>query len=243
MRIFTPGYVLCALMSTTAAAQVANQTLQINKDNRTLAVTATDTASAFADVAVLHVGFEAYGADEQSAYAAGSQRSNAVVTALTAAGVPKDQIESQNQNLSPLSEYELRNQAAALKGMRFRLQQSWEVHTRPDDAAKLLDVAVKAGANQSGNIDWQVKDASVLESQAASKALAHAQSIAAGMAEGLHTHLGTLLYASNQAQESRPMPLAMRSMAAVEQKAAAPLAITNRKVERSATVYAIFSLQ
>ena len=44
------------------------QTIQINKDNRTLAVTATDSASALADLAVVHVGFEVYGADEASGY-------------------------------------------------------------------------------------------------------------------------------------------------------------------------------
>lgn len=175
----------------------------MSRDNRTLAVTVTDTASRFADLAVLHVGFEAYGQDEQSAYAAGSRRSNAIMDALTSGGVPKNTIESESQALAPLSEYELRNQPAALKGMRFRLTQSWTLRTRPDAAAKLLDLAVKAGANQSGNIDWQMKDASLLESQAAAKALAHARAIAAGMAEGLHTRLGPLLYASNQSQESR----------------------------------------
>ncbi len=218
------------------------QTIQINKENRTLAVTATDTASAVADLAVVHVGFQAYGADEQGAYAAGSQRSNAIVDALRKTGLAKDDIESENQQLSPLGEYELRNQPPALKGMRFQLTQGWTVRTRPDDAAKTLDVAVKAGANQSGSIDWQMKDASLLESQAASKALAHAQSIAAAMAEGLHTHVGALLYASNQAQEQRaPVPM-MRAMAAAP-AAAPPLAINPRKVERSATVYAVFGVE
>ncbi len=227
----------CALITGLAGAQ----TIQINKDNRTLAVTATDSASAMADVAVVHVGFEVYGADEQAAYAAGSQRSNAVMAALLGTGVAKDAIESQDQGLAPLSEYELQKQPPALKGMRFKLTQSWTVRTLPDAAAKVLDVAVKAGANQSGSIDWEMKDASLLESEAASKALAHAQKIAAGMAEGLHTHVGALLYASNQAQEvGRPVPMMMKASRA---EAPAPLAISTRKVERSATVYAVFGLE
>ncbi len=226
-----------------SAVGVEAQTIQINKENRTLAVTATDTASAMADVAVVHVGFQAFGADEQGAYAAGSARSNAIVDALRRAGVEKDEIESENQQLSPLGEYELRNQPPALKGMRFQLVQSWTVRTRPDDAAKTLDVAVKAGANQSGSIDWQMRDASLLESQAASKALAHAQSIAAAMAEGLHTHVGALLYASNQAQEQRPMPIVMARAMSAAPAPAPPLAISPRKVERSATVYAVFGLE
>ena len=246
MRRLIPALLSSAIALTITSLPLPGfgQTIQINKDNRTLAVTATDSASAFADVAVVHVGFEAYGTDEQSAYAAGSQRSNAVLDALTRADVPKDRIESENQQLAPLSEYELRNQPAALKGMRFRLTQSWTVRTKPDDAAKLLDLAVKAGANQSGSIDWELADPSTLEAQAAAKALSHAQSIAARMAEGLHTHVGALLYASNQAQEQRPAPvMAMRAMAAAAPAPAPPLAITNRKVERSATVYAVFQVE
>lgn len=225
------------------AIPAAAQTIQVSKDNRTIAVTATDEASAFADVAVLTVGFEVYGADEQGAYASGSQRSNAIVAALTQAGVPKDTIESQNQQLAPLGEYELRNQPPALKGMRFRLVQSWTVRTKPDSAAKLLDIAIKAGANQSGNIAWTLSDPDALEAQAATKALTRAQNIAERMAAGLHTHIGPLLYASNQVEVARPIPMMAMAQRAEPKAAPAPLAITDRKVERSATVYAVFQIQ
>ena len=225
-----------------AGAMGHSQTIQINRDNRTLAVTATDTASALADRAVVSVGFEAYGADEERAYAAGSQRSNAVMDALLKAGVAKGAIESESQGLQPLQPYEIQNAAAALQGMRFKLSQSWTVRTKPDDAARVLDAAVKAGANRSGAIDWQVEDASALESEAAGKALAHAQVIAERMAGGLHTKIGPLLYASNQAQERSPVPLGVMR-AAVSEQTIKPLALATRKVERSATVYAVFALE
>ena len=97
---------VCCIATFICAVAAGAQTIQINKENRTLAVTATDTASAMADLAVVHVGFQAYGADEQGAYAAGSQRSNAIVDALRKAGVAKDDLESENQQLSPLGEFE-----------------------------------------------------------------------------------------------------------------------------------------
>jgi len=221
-----------------------NQTLPINKDNRTITVTATDNAFAMADQAVVHVGYQAYGEDEQAAYAEGSKRSNAITDALHAAKVPGDAIESEDQNLQPLNEYELKNLPASLKNMKFRITQSWSVRTTPDDAARVLDVAVKAGANQSGSIGWEMKDASMLEAAAASKALAHAQAIAARMAEGLHIKVGPLLYASNQAQETvvRPMMMAMRAGAAPA-PAAKQLSISARRVERSATVFAVFQVE
>jgi hypothetical protein len=231
-----------AISSMATQAQVA-QTLGINKDNRSITVTATDSAFAMADQAVLNIGYQAYGDDEQSAYAEGSRRSNAITDALTSAHVPSESIESQDQQLQPLNEFELKNLPASLKNMKFRITQSWSVRTAPDAAAKTLDIAVKAGANQSGSIGWEMKDGSMLEAAASAKALAHAQVIASRMAEGLHIKVGSLLYASNQAQEvGRPVPMMAMSMRA---KAAdtKPLSISARRVERSATVFAIFAIE
>ncbi len=226
-----------------AGAGARAQTIQVSRDNRTLSVTATDSASALADLAIVHIGFEAYGTTEQAAYAAGSQRSNAVMDALLKSGVARDAVESENQALQALQPYEVQNATKDLQGMRFKLTQSWTVRTKPDDAAKTLDLAVKAGANQSGNIDWQMLDSSALEAQAAAKALAQAQAIAERMASGLHTKVGSLLYASNQVQESpiRPMPVAAMAMRTEQQ--AKPLAILTRKIERSSTVHAVFSIE
>ena len=244
MNRFAQAALAAALaMQAAGHAQVA-QTLGISKENRTITVTATDSAFAMADQAVVHIGYQVYGEDEGGAYAEGSRRSNAVADALHAAGVPADSIESEDQSLQPLNEYELKNLPANMKNMRFRLTQSWTVRTSPDAAAKTLDIAVKAGANQSGSIAWEMKDGSMLEAAASAKALAHAQAIAARMAEGLHIKVGPLLYASNQAQETvvRPVLMAMRSAAPMA-KNTQPLSISSRRVERSATVFAIFAIE
>lgn len=236
-----------AMTVLTGAAQAQiSQTLGITRDNRTISVSATDSAFAMADQAVVQIGYQAYGEDEQTAYAEGSKRSNAITEALGAAAhVPADSIESEDQQLQPLNEYELKNLPAALKNMKFRVTQSWSVRTSPTDAAKVLDTAVKAGANQSGSIGWEMKDPSMLEAQASAKALAHAQAIAARMAEGLHIKVGPLLYASNQAQETvvRPMMMARAAAPAPMAKQTQPLSIAARRVERSATVFAIFSIE
>ncbi|WP_047488418.1 SIMPL domain-containing protein [Terriglobus sp. TAA 43] len=242
MRTTMIAAVAATLFAATSFAQV-NQTLSVNKDNRSITVSATDSAFAMADQAVVNIGYQAYGEDEQGAYAEGSRRSNAISDALAAAHIPADTIESQDQNLQPLNEYELKNLPASLKNVKFRITQSWTVRTTPNDAAHVLDVAVKAGANQSGSIGWEMKDPSSLEAAASAKALAHAQAIAARMAEGLHIKVGSLLYASNQPQEIvRPMP--MMAMAARAKTAdTKQLSISARRVERSSTVFAIFSIE
>jgi uncharacterized protein YggE len=244
MKILGLGVVVLAgVISQVAVGQVA-QTLNINRDNRSITVTASDTAFAMADQAMVHIGYQAYGEDETAAYAEGSKRSNAIADALKAAHVPDEAVESEDQQLQPLNDYELKNQPAALRGMKFRVTQSWAVRTSPEEAAKVLDIAVKAGANQSGSIGWEMKDPSMLEAAASAKALAKAQAVAARMAEGLHVKVGPLLYASNQAQETVVRPMMMRAMAApMADKKVQPLSISARRVERSATVFAIFAME
>ena len=41
------------------------QTIKVDKNNRTIAVTASDKALSDADLAVLHIGFQVFGPDEQ----------------------------------------------------------------------------------------------------------------------------------------------------------------------------------
>ncbi|WP_263417307.1 SIMPL domain-containing protein [Terriglobus albidus] len=240
----SPLFAVVLLSAATLTALAQTPTLQINKENRTISVSATDSVTTDADLAIIHVGFQVLGRDEQGTYAEGSRVSNAIMGALTAAGVEKASIESENQNLSPLNDFEIKQLPPDRAANRFRLVQSWSVKTSPETAAKVLDTAVKAGANQSGAIDWQLKDELALEAQAAAKALAHAQRIAEQMAAGLHSKLGPLVYASNEApQAPRPVPMMRMAMAAADKATIQPLAINSRKVERAATVTAIFAVE
>jgi uncharacterized protein len=239
------AFALCAAaLAATATVPACAQTIQVNKENRTIAVTATDKVTALADTATVHIGFISYGPDSDSAYATGSRLSNAIIKSLAAAGIPNDAIESENQNISPVQEYQIDKLTPAEKAQRkFQVTQSWTVRTPADEAAKVLDLAVKSGANQSGQIDWSFKDENVPQSEAAAKALQRARTTAGEMAKGLNARLGALLYASNETQAEPPRPL-MRVMAA---PAAAmnnqPLAINPRQIEKSATVYAVFAIE
>lgn len=236
------GFVTAGLLTGMAAFA---QQIQVNKDNRTLAITASDSASEMADTAAVHIGFVAYAPDAQAAYAKGSETSNAIAKALTAAGVTKTDMQSESQSVNETPQYELdKLPPAEQTARRFQVRQSWTVKTKADDAAKTLNTAVNAGANNSGQIDWSVADENGLEAKAAGKALARARAIAAQMAQGLGIKLGVLIYASNQVPET-PRPIMMRAMAApaAADSTPQPLAINPRKVERSATVYAVFSIQ
>jgi uncharacterized protein YggE len=235
------------LLLLAAAVSASAQTIQVNKDNRTIAITASDKAIVDADLAVVHVGFQVFGPDEQTTYANGSEVSNAILDALKKAGVAEKSIESESQNIAPNNDRDPKESEMERAQRRFVLNQSWKVKAKPQDAAKILHSAIEAGANQSGQIDWQYQDMNGLQAKAAANALRKAQAVAQQMADGLHVRLAGLIYASNQAPESPVRPMAMMAMAVgggrLAAEKVAPLAINPQQIEESATVYAVFAIE
>jgi uncharacterized protein len=238
---------VAALFLAAVAITSHAQQIVVNKDNRTIAVTTSADANAAADIATVQIGFITYGADQDSAYALGSKTSNAIAAALKAAEIPPDAIQSESQSITPVQQYTNQDWTPAEKAERkFQVQQSWSVKTAASNGARVLDIAVKAGANQSGQMSWSVADQDGLQAKAAKLALDRARQIAQQMAAGLNATLGPLVYASNEAPAREPQPLfrSANAMAAAPMaKEVAPLSVSAPKVTASATVYAVFSIQ
>jgi uncharacterized protein YggE len=231
--------------------QASAQQIQISKENKTIAITASDEASSLADIAVVTVGFNTYGKDQASTYATASTTSNAIIAALLSSGVPKTAIQSADQSLSPLEPHNDQDQTRYAQGFRFEFAQSWHITVPADQASNVLHIAITSGANDSGGINWQLQHDDALEAEAAKKALEHARQIADQMAKGLGVKLGALVYASNQ---TPPRGLAAlmelngmtveTSSASVSQKVnLKPLAISPERITKSATVYAVFAIE
>ena len=231
---------LLAALSLTAAASA--QTIQVNKDNKTIAITSTDSAEREADTAEVSIGFIAYGTDQDGTYADATRTSNQIIAALDAAGVKRQQIQSDAQSLTTVDP---EDKVRYTKGIRFVFSQSWKVTTKADSAAEALHVAVTSGANKSGAINWLLADENALEAEAAAKALKHAHEIGDRMASGLHAKLGPLVYASNQLPMERQFDrmVSMASLSSIAKTNLKPLAILPNKVTRTATVYAVFSIE
>ena len=226
----------------TRAQTAESPSIQINKDNRTISISATDHAEAEPDVADLHVGFTVYGPTLQEAYKAASESSNGITKAMLDAGATRPEIQSQSQRVSRLSDYEIKTQ----KGMKFSVQQSWTVSVDPKNAALILDAAVQAGANQSGDINWRMKNSIALDGEAIRLATEHARALAAELAKGMGVTLGKPLYATNSISNGfiapRARSFAMMS-AGAEAKAPAPLDIEAQRVQSTATVQIIYSIE
>ena len=62
----SPLFAVVLLSAATIAGLAQTPTLQINKENRTISVSATDSVTTDADLAVVHVGYQVLGRDDSS---------------------------------------------------------------------------------------------------------------------------------------------------------------------------------
>lgn len=226
------------------------QTIQINRDNKTIAISATDEAKAMADIAAINIGFEIFSADAQTAYSEGGNLSQAILEALHKAGLKDDSIESAGQGLSRNTEFSDKDTPEIRAKREFIFRQSWEVSVSPQKAAELIRVAVAAGANKSGEIDWRLSERKALQAKAAENALIKAREVASHMADGLHVKLGALIYASNEVPEAtlfnkRPPAesFGVAGMESIEMPAPKRLEIFPKTIREEATVYAVFAIE
>lgn len=222
-------------------AQQTNQIeLKLDPANRTLIVSADDRISVDPDVAILHIGFTTQPNDAKSTYSDGAKASNNIISAIKAAGIPESAIHSEGQRLT----------AVNAKQHKFQLYQQWTVRTPPERAAEILDLAVNAGATDSGEIEWTVQDVKALEDKVLRMAAERARSQAGSIADGLGVKLGKIIYATNEvsaaiyprsyaANYDRVAPMSSGGAQVVS----APLSIEPQKVIRTASIYAVFSIE
>jgi uncharacterized protein YggE len=226
---------------------IANaQTIQINRENKTIAISTTDEATATADIAVVTIGFEIYDANSESAYAQAARLSHAIMDALHKSGIDDKSIESDKQNLSRNTNFDEKDSAAERAKKQFRFEQSWDVTATPQTAAGLIRQAVAAGANTSGEIEWRLSDRKAIQARAAANALLKARAVASQMAEGLNVRLGGLIYASNVSPNGRTYVGTSAETVQVTADAPPPpppLEIRPQTIREEATVYAVFAIE
>lgn len=227
------------------------QSIQINQNNKTIAISTTDEATATADVAAITIGFEVYGPDAKLVYADGGQLSHAILDALHNAGVGDKAIESSAQGVERNTDFPDKATADDRQKRQFVFRQSWEVTASPQSAGEVIRFAVAAGANQSGAIEWRLSDRKSLQAKAAENALVKAREVATRMADGLRVKLGELIYASNETPNANlyfrsalQQVTANTMTAAVSNVVIAPtLEIRPQTVREEATVYAVFAIE
>ena len=218
--------VMAVLLTSCSQSSTHNQ--------RTLTVNASESVSVEPDLAILHIGFDTPPEDVKSAYADGAHRSNTIIAAVKQAGIPEDAIRSEGQYIDRVWTDE----------HKFKVAQQWAVKVPPQRAAEILDIAISAGANNSGSIEWTVKDEKAVENQALDRATARAKENAIVLASGMGVRLGALASVSNQVSTTPYFPNVMQQVGGgAGAGLPPPLAIRPHQVGRQATVSAIFEIE
>jgi uncharacterized protein YggE len=242
----------CVAIGLALTLPASAQTIQINRENKTIAISTTDEATGTADIAAVTIGFEVFGPDSESTYADGGKTSHAILDALHKAGVEDKNIESTGQSLQQNTNFDDKDKPEQRTKKLFVMSQSWEVSVSPQSAAEVIRVAVSTGANKSGAIDWRLSNRKSLQAKAAELALVKARAVASQMAEGLHVKLGDLVYASNETPNTRIyIPSAMQRVTVNTESASVSsspnllpaLEIRPQTIREEATVYAVFAIE
>jgi len=234
------------LLCTWGLLPAHGQQIQVNRQNKTIAITADDSVSVDPEVAAIVVGYQNYGSTKEAVYGDNVRVSNEIVKALREGGVPKSALETENLRVERTDTQE-KWTPEQKKERQFQAIQMWAIHVPAAQAQRVVDLALHAGANNLESIDWDVADPKALQAKAGAAALQKARTVAEQMAKGLNVRLGDLVYASNRA----PALGFMGSLGTINAEATPPppppppphLTLYPKKVKSEATVYAMFAIE
>ena len=240
------GLSLIAILSFLIVAPVAlAQGIQVSRENRTVAVTATATFEADPEYAIIHVGYRSFGATKDAAYDENTRAAAKIIDALLASGLKKTNIETDEVVLfQPDSEDRDRTDKER-KDRQFEALQSWSISVPTADAQAMVDRAVAAGANDLQNVSWVVSNPAALDAKASALALDEARDLAAQMAQKFGGKVGQLLFVSN----TQPGTIGWFGNGGWERSVTVTgsrvpnLRLFPEKVRREVTVYAAFALE
>lgn len=230
------------LFPAAALPQAAN--VQVNRDNKTISVFAEHTMSVEPEIASVKFGYRSTSPQKDAAFQDNVRVSSAIVAALTQAGIKESDISTESLQLEKQEDNGRNPKGAPLQ---FEAFQQWTVRVAARDAQRVVDIVVKAGANDVSDPEWLVSDPVALEAKAYGAALSKARKIAEQMAAGLGTQIGDLVYATNSSAASMYRVGSSAQMVMVESaRMSSPepvLKVFPKKVEQRATVTAVFSIK
>jgi uncharacterized protein len=229
-----------------ASGTVSAQGIQISRENRTIAVSANATAIADPEIAMISLGYQNYGKTRDAAYDDNTQTASRIVSALLAAGLKEENIETSDIRVGLVDSSEQRDfTAAERKDKQFEAGQTWTLRVPPEQAQIAVDRAVAAGAEVKG-VWWVVADPDARDAKAEASALSKARAIADEMAKPFGGKVGELLFVSNAEPGTMPWVSAagnVQRSVTVESTVVPSLKLFPQKIRRDVTVYAVFALE
>lgn len=166
---------------------------RIASDKKTIEIRASDRISSPAEIATVKIGFQNVASSKEAVYDENVRVANKIMQALRSAGVAAEAIETDSIKL----DREDTAQGVKPASTRYSADQEWRIRVKASEAQKIVDIAVSAGANQVGGVDWNVSDPEALEAKAYGAALNRAKHIAEQTASQAGVKLGEILSISN----------------------------------------------
>lgn len=182
---------------------------------RGIEVVGVGQVEATPDEATLNFAVETSAPSSQEAAQRNAQRMEAVIAALVAAGVPRNDIETRNFSIYPEYTTDERGENPRVRAYRVSNQVSFET-TRLDAVGSLIDTGIAAGANRIDGISFGLRNPQAAEAEALREAVANARASAETLAQALGVPLGAILHASTSTDPIRPVPMMMGRAVALE---------------------------
>ncbi len=221
MLSVVPTLLLAGLL--TAPANAQDMGMMEHHPPRSIDVTGVGEYEVAPDQAQLSFAVETRAPTAQEAAAQNAETMDRVIEALIAAGVPREEIETQNYSVHPEYVHDAGADEPRVRG--YRVMNQVVVTTGDlDRVGALIDVALNAGANRVDGVNFFLDDPATAQSEALRRAVASARESAETIASALGVQLGEVLNASTSTQIVRPYAAPMARMDVME-SAAAPTPI------------------
>jgi len=200
-----------------------------------IVTSSTGEAQLTPDRAAVYVGVQTRASTANAAARDNAQRQRAIIDAVVALGIPREQISTENYSVAPDSRYDQATQRTTITGYVVSNVVRVEVH-RTDQLGPILDAALAKGANQINSLDFFASNADSARHEALAQAVARARSDAEAMARAAGGTLGALVELGTS--EMSPRPVYRVSAYALAASAAAPTPIEPGQQKVQVTVSA-----
>ena len=172
------------------------------------------------DRANVLVGVQTRAATAAAAANTNNTRQAAIIAAIVALGVPREQISTENYNVYPETQYDPQGRNPRVTGYVVSNVVRVEVR-RTDQVGPVIDAALSKGANQINSLEFYASNTDAARRQALADAIAKARGDAEAMARAAGGSLGSLLELVSMDTGPRPI---YRAEAMAKQGAVAAMA-------------------
>lgn len=231
------GVMVILVVSLLTAFIVPGQVLAVERTEHSgsIQVTGTAVVTGSPDMAIITLGVETKDPSAQVASQENANRMETVFAALKEMGLSEKELTTSGYNIYSSNQVIARGTENEVTVTTYHVQNKITITTKElDKVGTIIDVAIKAGANQVQGIRFDIQDKQAMQLQALKNAVQQGKAKAEIMAEAAGITLGGL--ATMNESYSSHAPVISTMAARSEAFAASPTTINPGEVEVSATV-------